>query len=152
MKKFTDLNLANMALVGKALSLGYSAAISSQAIEGNDIETIVRKAKQRGSPELINPIPCRDFYKSASLLETAREKCKTFEIPVLYLLRSTDRSKLMFQLRIFLKRCLNRRVKFVFTSRATSEFELKSPREIIAIGATLGLTYEQAVAALSGGI
>ena len=43
------------------------------------------------------------------------------------------------------------KARFIFTSRAESESEMKSPREIIAIAVSLfKISKEQAVKALSG--
>ncbi len=149
MNNFIDLNLADSTLEQKALSLGYSKVFTlTNVVEALDVDALVRKCKG-GNALVVNPVIARDFYKSAALVETAREKKLVFEIPLSSILRCRDRSKLFFQLRIFLKSCLKRKVPFVFTSRALNEFELKSPREIIAIGQVLGLNYEQAAAALS---
>ncbi|MFH0714000.1 MAG: RNase P subunit p30 family protein [Candidatus Micrarchaeota archaeon] len=148
MKKFVDVNIGSAALRSKALSLGFSDAFLSKVIEGSTVDELVRQLKRKGSPELVNPLSAQDFYKSSALIETAAEHLKTFEIPLSYLLHSSDKSKLMFQLRIFLKNCTKRGVKLNFSSRARDEFGLKSPREIIAISQVLGLTYEQAAAAL----
>ena len=150
MKHFTDLNVSNPQLFDKALSLGfqktYSLTVASLPSKnsGGDVvqgpsDLVISACKQNRPFQFINPLLDREFYKNASLLAAAREKGKVFEIPILFLLRDRDRSRLMFQLRIFLKNCLKRKVPFVFTSRAASEFELKSPREIIAIGQCLGL-------------
>ncbi len=153
MKKYADSNLGNVNLATKAISLGFTTATTlqrSQVIEAPNAVSLVAKCKQRSSPTFVNPLSAPDFYNSAALVEMCREREKIVEIPLVYLLRSTNKSKLIFQLRIFLKNCLKRKVKFVFTSRASTEFELKSPREIIAIGHVLGLTYEQASKALTG--
>ncbi len=167
MKSYVDLNLSNAALRQKALSLGYSEAstlqvailpskansnVKAQVIESANVELLISACKRHNSPfTFINPLLCNDFYKGTALLEIAREKEKAFEIPLRFLLRSPNRSKLMFQLRIFLKNCLKRKIPFIFTTRALTEFDLKSPREIIAISQQLGLTYEQAATALSYG-
>lgn len=149
MKNFIDLDLANGALEKKALSLGYFQTCTlTNVVEAPDVEALVRKCKG-GNALVVNPLSSRDFYKSAALFGAAREKGLVFEIPISAILASRERSKLFFQLRIFLKNCTKRKVPFIFTSRAANEFELKSPREVIAIGQTLGLTYEQAAAALS---
>ncbi len=167
MKHFIDLNLSNAALRQKSLSLGYSEASTLQVatlpakanqnakgdvVESTNVELLISACKRHNSQfTFINPLLCNDFYKGTALLEIAREKEKVFEIPLRFLLRSPNRSKLMFQLRIFLKNCLKRKIPFIFTTRALSEFDLKSPREIIAIGEALGLNYEQASASLSYG-
>lgn len=149
MNNFVDLNLTNISLEKKALLLGYSQVCTlTNVIEAPDVEALVRKCKG-GSALVVNPLAARDFYKGAGLFGAAREKELVFEIPISAILRSRERSKLFFQLRIFLKNCTRRKAPFIFTSRAANEFELKSPREIIAIGQTLGLTYEQTVAAIS---
>ncbi|MDP3742222.1 MAG: RNase P subunit p30 family protein [Candidatus Micrarchaeota archaeon] len=165
MKNFVDLNLSNAALRQKSLSLGYSEAktmaiatlpsksnVKADVVESTNVELLISACKRHNSQfTFINPLLYNDFYKGTALLEIAREKEKVFEIPLRFLLRSPNRSKLIFQLRIFLKNCLKRKIQFVFTSRALTEFDLKSPREIIAIGETLGLNYEQSSAALSYG-
>ncbi len=159
MKNFTDLNLANEQLADKVRSLGFTnvttlkvaklpSKTSCDVIEGN-VDLLVSACKQNKEFNLINPLLDGDFYKSDALVEIARDKKKAFEIPFYSILHSRNRAKLFFQLRIFLKKCLKRRVPFFFSSRAETEFDLKSPREIIAIANVLGLTYEQAAAAIS---
>ncbi len=152
MKNYVDLNLVDSKLATKATSLGFftTSSLNKQVIEAPNAVALIAKCKQRGSPLFVNPLSAIDFFNSSALIEICKEKEKTIEIPLSYLLNAKNKGKLIFQLRLFLKQCLKRKVKFVFTSRATSEFEIKSPREIIAIGQMLGLTFEQATAALKG--
>lgn len=148
MKRFFAFN-ATPNLVPKVISLGFSEAYTfDNVLEAQNADSLVKLCKQKKTI-FVNPLSCPDYYKSRALIEIAREKDKVFEIPLCYLLRSTDKSKVLFQLKAFLANCIKRKVKFFFSSRASNEFELKSPREIIAIGQTLGLTYEQAAAAIS---
>ncbi len=149
MKNFTDANLANAALKPKVISLGFTNVhVNAPSLEAANVDALIKQCKRKNSPQLVNPLSAVDFYKSAALIEVCREQNKCFEIPLSYILKSDNQSLMFFQLRIFLKNCLRRRVPFCFSTRAHNEFELRSPRELIAIGQTLGLTYEQAAAGL----
>ncbi len=158
MKTFTDLNLSESSLGEKAASLGFVASAlsvvflpsksSGDVAESHSVDLLVKACKQRRF-FVVNPLPARDFYKSDALLAIAKERSVVFEIPVSFLLKAKDKARLMFQLRLFLPKCIKHGVKFFFSSRARNEFDLKSPREIIALGQVLGLTYQQAAASIS---
>ncbi len=46
--------------------------------------------------------------------------------------------------RIFLQQCIKQNAKYILASLAEEEFEMRSSREMIALGMILGLEYEQA--------
>ena len=97
------------------------------------------------------PLNSPDYWKNDALVMAAVDKNRVFEIPLKPLLhaRHAQRAKLVSQLRFFLRKCVKQRARFIITSRAESEYDLKSPREAIALAQLLGLTKEQAQHALS---
>ncbi|VVB66986.1 RNase P subunit p30 [Candidatus Norongarragalina meridionalis] len=84
------------------------------------------------------------------LLATAKERGHVFEMPIRPLLHASQpsRPKLMAAYRSFISACVKKRIPFVLTNRAEDALDVKSPREIIAIAQFLGLTREQANAAV----
>jgi len=112
-------------------------------------------AKRDGGLLLVNPLLVPKFQKDDGLVRAIAEAAKSapvaFEIPVKAFLSSkfVYRAKLVAQVRAFLRLCLKLKAPFVFTSRASSQWDLKSPREVIAIGVFYGLSFEQASAAIS---
>ncbi len=85
------------------------------------------------------------------LLAASKERGQVFEMPIRPLLHASPQSrpKMMAAYRSFLSACVKRRIPFVFTNRAEDELDVKSSREIIAIAQFLGLTREQANAAIA---
>ncbi|MEM0475414.1 MAG: hypothetical protein QW343_01330 [Candidatus Norongarragalinales archaeon] len=177
--QFTDLHLANPALKEKALALGFKQVFSPPlvvlskqsnlqkiseakhssesglcAVESANNE-LLRAAARRGV--LVNPFLLRGFGFDEGLIRAvanASEASETsaFEIPLIAFVRAAEmqRAKLIAETRVFLKRCVKLKAPFALVSRAEKEFDLKSPRESIAIGVMLGLSFEQAARALSG--
>ncbi|MEW5955497.1 MAG: RNase P subunit p30 family protein [Candidatus Micrarchaeota archaeon] len=164
---YYDLNPANPALREKQAKLGYSPAPACRNIvlrSGKDIPTqrefnavssansaLLVEACKRGTATLVMPLDSPEYWKNDALLMAAVDKNRVFEIPLRPLLhaRHAQRAKLIGQPRFFLRRCVKQRAHFVITSRAESEYDLKSPREAIALGQLLGLTKQQAQHALS---
>ncbi len=111
--------------------------------------------------QLICPLKVPQYFNDDGLIRALaksnkdagdlNEKEKAFEIPISALLQSShvQRAKHLWQIRKFLEKCQKLKAPFVFTTRASNEFEAKSPREIIAIGQLLGLTYEKAQYSIS---
>jgi len=155
-----DLNLSNPGLAEKAAELGWSETLAAAVFpagktpakageivcaESGDTEAL-RRAAANPRVALLNPLLVKDFHKDDGLVRAVAEAGKAFEIPVRPLLEKNFvyRAKLMAQLRVFLAKCLKLGAAFVFTSRAQSEFDLKSPQETIALIQALGLSRQQA--------
>lgn len=170
MQPTIDLNLINKDLEGIAKELGFSQVKSAKIItlrgskdlnfiNSKELITIdctdpelFRNCIKQKKPILCNPLFTKDFYKDEGLIREAIERETTFEIPINEFLKTNFvyRAKLINNTRNFIGKCLRLGAAFVFTSRATNEFELKSPQEIIAIATTLfGITEEQAKYAIS---
>ncbi|MGC8850632.1 MAG: RNase P subunit p30 family protein [Candidatus Micrarchaeia archaeon] len=165
---YYDLCVADAKLVSKAVELGFSKAIAARVVslrksvdvptrEDNELVivesenlSLLVEACRRGRFALLNPTRFPYYYKDDELLAAAKDKKRVFEIPLRPLLHASfvNRAKALNQLRFFLRRCVKRGVPFVFTSRAEDEFDLKSPREVAAIGFLVGLSREQASAAV----
>ncbi|NUN11606.1 hypothetical protein HUU53_03080 [Candidatus Micrarchaeota archaeon] len=109
-------------------------------------EELLCKACLKKEFFLINPLQTPGFFKSDALVRSVADNDRVFELPLRPLLHASFvyRAKALRELRLFLKKCLKLKAKFVFTSRAESEFDLKTEREIIAILIQLGLTSQQA--------
>ena len=165
--KYHDLNLSNIALKEKALALGFNTASTLPVFHVKAVSDIAEAKGQMVSIEsqsvdllrdamkqlpycLVNPLSAKNFDREPGLIRDAQGKA-AFEIPISALISaaSGERSKLIWRTLAFLKACVKLKAEFVFTSRAKTEYDLKSPREIIAIASLLGVTYEQAQYALS---
>ncbi len=173
MALFHDLNLGDASLQKRALSLGFSYAkpannvlLSSpkdfrklgdgvNAVECKSPDLLKACLKRFAGALLLSPYSTTDFFKDDGLVRSVAHASKSapcaFELPLAPFLSTkfVYRARLVSHTRSFLKKCVKHRAPFVFTSRAKSEWELKSPREAIAIGVFYGLSYEQAAAALS---
>ncbi len=167
---FADLNLSNPALSAKAKTLGYAiaetATVASIATrkdfntlkpaqgtliaESQDGE-LLRMAAKTKFVHLVNPTLFSGFPSDDGLIRIIAEQGKAFEIPLFAILRSRHvfRAKAISQIKAFAKRCEKLGAKIIFTSRAQSECDLKTPRETIAIASLFGLTREKAQAAIS---
>ncbi len=172
MTSFTDLNLGAAGLEKQALALGFSyakpaksvflespkdlkqASGSVVAVESKSVDLLKAAFKRDFKALLVNPYSVDKFFNDDGLVralkQASEERACAFEIPVAFFLSSKHvfRARFIGQTRAFLKRCLKFRAPFVFTSRACSEWDLKSPREVIAIGVFHGLSYEQAANAI----
>lgn len=164
------MNLQNSQLAQKARALGFSETLSASvlvlgsprdanairaqaggliSVESLDGELLRTAAKNRGV-QLVNPLNATGFSRDDGLIRIVAEQGKAFEIPISTVLRSKHvfRAKAMNQIREFSRRCFKLGAKIVFTSRAQEEWDVKSPREIIAIASLLGFSREQASAAI----
>ena len=166
-EKAIDLNLSNPALEKKALGLGWASALTARVVDvskakagqGNGMLVsaeaengeLLRRAASNPNVDLINPLRTREFYRDAGLIRAVAEAGKAFEIPLAPLLATefVFRAKLITQAREFVRRCVKLHAPVVFTSRAESEFDLKSPRETLALIQLLGLSEQQARYAVS---
>ena len=166
---FADLNCSVPSLYAEASKLGWTEIrtaiiqpLSSQAdldrlrekkkvadvpaaVESSSSE-LLRLAAKRDFVDLINPLLVPGFERDDGLVQIVSDEKKTFEIPLLPVLQSKHvfRAKLLNQLAAFIKLCRKLGANFVFTSRAREEYDLKSPREAMAIAQLLGLDREQA--------
>ncbi|MFH0835628.1 MAG: RNase P subunit p30 family protein [Candidatus Micrarchaeota archaeon] len=163
MAEFIDLHLRVKALESKARELGFSRAVTPlhvvlrksgdlklvktsglQSVEGKSSD-LLRKACLRARV-LINPVFVRNYQRDDGLIRAVKEHDCVFEIPVAYLLceRPAEKAKRIRRVGEFVKRCVKLKTSFVLVSDASEEAELKSPREVIAVGVLLGLTQELA--------
>ncbi|MFH0973615.1 MAG: RNase P subunit p30 family protein [Candidatus Micrarchaeota archaeon] len=124
------------------------------AVESTNGE-LLRSAARRGV--LVNPLLVRSFGFDDGLVRAVADaaaagEASAFEIPLINFIRENEmrRAKLMAETRVFLRKCVKLRAPFALVSRAQSVFDVKSPRECVAIGEMLGLSFEQAARALGG--
>ena len=179
MASFTDLHLIDAKLRERSLALGFKKVFSPPTIalaKQNDLQKIkdaktksefgfcavesingelLRAAARRGV--LVNPLAVKSFGFDEGLVRAVADaaeagEASAFEIPLIAFIRASEmrRAKLIAETRLFVKKCVKLKAPFVLVSRAENEFDLKSPRESIAIGETLGLSFEQSARALSG--
>ncbi len=173
---YLDLGVLSASLESKALSLGYSTVVTPQkvavetqadlkklpskgiAIVSSKSGEILKKLSSRdsGAVLLLDAFSSLNFFKDDGMirsvaLESSSGKKVAFAIPYAYLLRSSFvyRARFVAQSKLFLAKCLKRGAPFVMVSGAENEFELKSPREALALAQLLGLSFEQAQKALS---
>ncbi len=169
-QKFADLNVSNTAMIAKARAMGFSDVLQATVIQLNSQKDLnllrgseggllcaesqngelLRAACKNKNVALVNALPVPGFSRDDGLIRAVAENEKAFEIPISTLLCSKHvfRAKAISQLKEFARRCNKLGAKMVFTSRAREEWDLKSPREIIAIASLLGLAREQAAAAI----
>ena len=171
---YIDLALLSANLKNKALSLGYAVVATPQKLlvqnqadlrkasgkqeifVSSSSGDLLKKIASRpaSAPLLIDAFSVPSFFKDDGLIRTiAKEsgaKPIAFAIPYAYILRSSFvyRARLVAQYKLFLAKCIKRNAPFVIVSGAENEFELKSPREAIALAELLGLSFEQAQKAL----
>ncbi len=124
------------------------------AVESADGE-LLRSAARRGV--LVNPLLVRSFGFDEGLIRAVADaaaagEASAFEIPLINFIRENEmrRAKLMAETRVFVKKCVKLRAPFALVSRAESGYDVKSPRECVAIGEMFGLSFEQSARALSG--
>ena len=150
----------------KAISLGFADARTPQTIQLKSQGDVNRAREHVSSSDprlleaalkkkhflFVNVFPCREFHKNDAFVALAVERGHVFEIPFSYFLRRDGyrRSVLMHRGRAFLKKLVKRRAQYRITSHARGESELRSPRDLVALGVCLGLTEEQAFHALRG--
>lgn len=171
-RRYIDLNIASLELAGFARSLGWSEALSMKsirlsseeelsrlfsakdlglaAVESEDADFLKRALKSK-KYFLINPTQAKDFHRDDVLARAASEARIPFEIPFYDFLNAyfVRRAKAITQLTAFLRMCTKFKASYVFTSRAKTRWDVKSPREAVALAQLFGLTYEQAARAIS---
>jgi RNase P/RNase MRP subunit p30 len=179
MASFTDLHLSNPSLKEKASALGFKKVFSPPLLvlsKQNDLNRIrdakknsegglcavesvngelLRSAARRGV--LVSPLLVRGFGFDEGLIRSVADasaagEATAFEISLFAFVRAAEmqRARLIAETRVFLKKCVKLKAPFALVSRAESVFDLKSPRECVAIGEILGLTFEQSARALGG--
>ena len=171
---FADLNCSVPSLYQQARELGWTeirTSIVQSLASQQDLDKLKEKKKFASVPatvesqnpdllrlaakkdfvDLINPLLVPGFERDDGLVQIVADEKKVFEIPVAPILHSRHvfRAKLLNQLAAFIKLCRKLDAHFVFTSRAQEIYDLKSPRETMAIASLLGLNREQAKFAIS---
>lgn len=174
---YFDLGLLSASLQSKALSLGYSRVLTPRkvAVETSSVDLkkvsgkgvllvssksgeVLKKvcSREPAAVLLIDPFSVPNFFKDDGLirsvaLEASEGGKVAFAVPYAYILRNSFvyRARFVAQAKLFLAKCLKRGVPFVLVSGAENEFELKSPREALALAELLGLSFEQAQKALA---
>jgi len=143
---YLDVNAGVMK--DEAVRLGWTAARITPAIDGDNSRVTRRLASEKNALVLFHESFSRG---NRELLAAAKERGHVFEMSLRPLLHASPQSRpaLMAAYRSFLSACVKKRIPFVFTSRAADALDVKSPRETIAIAQFLGLTREQAAAAIS---
>ena len=91
------------------------------------------------------------YHLDMGVIRAAARYGKPFEIPIRGLLLGSGepRATLMRKISRFLRACNKYGADYVLTSRAENRFETKGPQEFIAIGRVLGLSYDQALRAIT---
>ncbi|MFH0817883.1 MAG: RNase P subunit p30 family protein [Candidatus Micrarchaeota archaeon] len=145
---------------------GYSeAGFSKVGVWGTDLEEFSdnRKSEKlvllesRDSSYLKPRIKRSTFVHNPSyeldlgVIRAVAKHKKAFEVPVRPLLLSSgiERAVLMKRLKRFLAICNKLGADYALTSRAGNIYELKHPAELIAIGCSLGLVYDQSLRAIT---
>ncbi len=155
----TDCHVESEALAAQARRLGFAKVVVTKPVEpqagaklaeGTLIESassrLLCSVLEKNDGLLANVFSARDFWKDDELL--AALKGNYVELRFSQFLNARNKAELIAKARFFVGKDLKRGVKFRVTSGARDEFELRSPRDLVAFGIVLGLTREQAFAAL----
>ncbi|OIO28766.1 hypothetical protein COX86_00520 [Candidatus Micrarchaeota archaeon CG_4_10_14_0_2_um_filter_60_11] len=94
----------------------------------------------------VNPFKTIDYWKNGGLY--AALKAHSVEIPFAFFLNSAKPAKEISRARAFVKKIARKGLHYRIVSGASDEYELRSPRDLAAFGILLGLTREQALAAV----
>ena len=91
------------------------------------------------------------FEANVALISAAAKKGKIFEIPLSSFLfhAGYQKSRMISRIRRFVKFCNSYKADFIFTSRASSITEIRTPREIGTIGTIFDISEDQAKDSLS---
>ena len=162
---YIDLHLENRSLAEDEKKLGFSivqtpkkvflrnpkdfSQLQENSVAESESSDLLRKASKKKL--LINPFLVKGLFKDEGLIRCVAEGKAIFEIPVNIFLSSSGakRAKALREASIFLKKCIKLKAPYCLTSRAKTLFDLKTPFEMAAIGNALGLTRDQAKAAVS---
>lgn len=114
-------------------------------LQSNDPDYIKPRIKRAS---LIND---PDYKLDMGIVRAAAKYGKVFEIPVRPVLTSSgiERAMLMKRMSRFLELCSKLGADYAITSRARDQYETKHPAELISVGCALGLTYDQALRAIT---
>ncbi len=157
MKPF-DANCPAQA-TGKASELGWSVATPSrlELKSGNDLRLVktgmsvssvngewLRQAARKNI--LVDALGVLKFEKDEGLVRAVADSDSVFELPLRPLLHAFGRrrAQLLSAYSKFYVLCQKRGAKVAFTSQAQTDFDVKSPREAVAIWQQMGLKREQA--------
>ena len=142
-----------------AAGLGWNVATPAQLElkTGNDLRLVktgmsvcsangewLRQAARKNI--LVDPLALLKFEKDEGLVRAVAETDSVFELPMRPLLHTFGRKRasLLSAYFKFYALCQKRGAKVTFTSQAQSNFDVKSPRETVAIWQQIGLRREQA--------
>jgi len=148
---------------GKAKELGWTVTSPARLDlkSGNDLRLVktgmsvcsvngewLRQACRKGI--LIDALSVPKFEKDEGLVRAVAETESVFELPLRPLLHSFGRKRanLLAAYAKFFALCQKRGAKIAFTSQAHNEFDVKSPREAVAVWQQVGLSREQVQHAL----
>ena len=149
--------------VSKAQELGWRLATPSrlELKSGNDLRLVktgmsvcsmngewLRQACRKRI--LVAPLGVLKFEKDEGLVRAVAETDSVFELPMRPLLHAFGRrrAQLLSAYSKFYGLCEKRGAKVAFTSQAQSAFDVKSPREAVAIWQQLGLKRDQAASVM----
>lgn len=159
---FYDLDVRFGAKKEDVSALGFTACYTPHAVElakPGDLRKVPANAglvvassqninllREATKSSRISLLYNKGFQADVGLIRDAAIKKKPFEIPVLPFLESEgiQRAALMGRARFFIKLCLKLGAPIIIVSHARDIYNLKSPHELIAIGESLGLEYDQA--------
>ncbi len=148
-----------VAAAGKAKELGWGVCtpVRLEIKTGNDLRLVktgmsvsslngdwLRQACRKGV--LIDPLNVLKFEKDEGLVRAVAETDSVFELPLKPLLHSfgRKRAQLLSAYEKFFTLCQKRKAKVAFTSQSQTPFDVKSPREAVAIWQQVGLARDQA--------
>jgi len=116
-------------------------------VVSSDNETLRQACRKPYISFLLDP----SFSGDVGLLKLAAEKNKPFLLPTSLVLESRGmrRAMLLSRMRFFVHLCTAFKTPLLLGSGAKNEFQLKTPRELVAIASALGLEHERAKFALS---
>lgn len=144
------------AVFSKELGWSVATPVRLELKSGNDLRLVksgmsvfsqngewLRQACRKGI--LVDPVVVPKFEKDEGLVRAVADTQSVFELPMLPLLHSFGRKRaiLLAAYAKFFALCQKRGAKVVFTSHAQSHWDVKSPREAVAIWQQVGLTREQ---------
>lgn len=147
-----------------AQKLGWSVATPArlELKVGNDLRLVkagmsvcsingewLRQACRKGI--LVDPLQVVKFEKDEGLVRAVAETDSLFEIPMRPLLHSFGRrrAQLLSAYAKFFTLCQKRGARVAFTSQAQSPYDVKSPREAVAVWQQMGLRREAAANAMA---
>ena len=172
---FVDLGLADSRLQSKALKLGWGNAVVLPRFSIESRQDLNKAAAQAGacivfsksgdllrktvslsrSPMLVDAFSVPNFYRDEGLIRAIAQENSSrpvgFELACSQFLRCSFvfRARFVSQATSFVKKCFKLDAPVIVTSGAVDDFELKSPRETIALAELFGFSQMQASAAIS---